>query len=123
MTHPVAASKAELPPASITIGIDVSKGYLDAEGPAGKKLVTPGLRRDAVAWAIQEKDYSQRRTCRLIGMDPKTWRYASRHPDDAEACGRLRDLAGERRRFGYRRLHILPEREGATMNHKKLFSR
>lgn len=61
-------------------------GRLDAEGTAGKKLVTPGLRRDAVAWAIRAKDYSQRRACRLIGMDPKTWRYASRRPDDAE-CG------------------------------------
>jgi putative transposase len=33
---------------------------------------------------------------------------------------RLRELAGERRRFGYRRLGILLAREGMTMNHKKL---
>ncbi len=33
---------------------------------------------------------------------------------------RLRELAGERRRFGYRRLGILLAREGVTMNHKKL---
>lgn len=83
--------------------------------------MTPGLRREAVTWAMTERDYSQRRACRLIGMDPKTWRYASRRPDDAEARSRLRDLAGERRRFGYRRLHILLEREGVTMNHKKLY--
>ncbi len=83
--------------------------------------MTPGLRREAVTWAIREKEYSQRRACRLIGMDPKTWRYASRRPDDAAARGRLRELAGERRRFGYRRLHILLGREGMTMNHKKLF--
>lgn len=83
--------------------------------------MTPGLRRDAVAWAIRAKDYSQRRACRLIGMDPKTWRYASRRPDDAAVRGRLRELAAERRRFGYRRLHILLDREGLAMNHKKLF--
>lgn len=70
---------------------------------------------------MTERDYPQRRACRLTGMDPKTWRYASRRPDAAEARSRLRDLAGERRRFGYRRLHILLEREGVTMNHKKLF--
>ncbi|MBU2654896.1 IS3 family transposase [Acidomonas methanolica] len=87
----------------------------------GKKLVTPGLRREAVTWAITERDYSQRRACRLIGMDPKTWRYASRRPDDAAVRGRLRELTGERRRFGYRRLHILLGREGMAMNHKKLF--
>lgn len=83
--------------------------------------MTPGLRREAVTWAIREKDYSQRRACQLIGMDPKTWRYASRRLDDKEARARLRELASERRRFGYRRLHILLDREGIAMNHKKLF--
>ena len=34
---------------------------------------------------------------------------------------RLRELAGERRRFGYRRLGILLAREGMTMNHKRLY--
>jgi putative transposase len=33
---------------------------------------------------------------------------------------RLRELASIRRRFGYRRLHILLTREGIAMNHKKL---
>ena len=33
---------------------------------------------------------------------------------------RLRELAAARRRFGYRRLHILLRREGIDMNHKKL---
>ena len=49
-------------------------------------------------------------------MDPKTVR---RTPvaDAPEVRQRLRDLAGERRRFGYRRLGILLAREGTTMNH------
>src|SRR5215469_11500730 len=34
---------------------------------------------------------------------------------------RLRRLAADRRRFGYRRLHILLRREGVELNHKKLF--
>ena len=33
----------------------------------------------------------------------------------------LRVLAGERRRFGYRRLHILPARDGVRLNHRRLF--
>jgi putative transposase len=70
---------------------------------------------------MQEKSYSQRRACRLIGMDPKTYRYRSRRPDDLEVRARLKALAGERRRFGYRRLHILLRREGIVLNHKKLF--
>jgi putative transposase len=60
-----------------------------------------------VNWAIEEKSYSQRRACRLIGLNPKTYRYASRRSDDAELRTRLKVLASERRRFGYRRLHIL----------------
>jgi putative transposase len=70
---------------------------------------------------MEQKNYSQRRACRLIGMDPKTYRYRSRRPDDLEVRARLKALAGERRRFGYRRLHILLRREGIVLNHKKLF--
>jgi putative transposase len=74
-----------------------------------------------VTWAIEEKGYSQRRACGLVGMNPKTYRYASRRGDDAGVRGRLRELANERRRFGYRRLHILLRRQGIALNHKKLF--
>jgi putative transposase len=74
-----------------------------------------------VDWAIEQKGYSQRRACGLVGMEPKTYRYASRRPEDAGMRARLRELANERRRFGYRRLHILLRREGVTLNHKKLF--
>ena len=40
---------------------------------------------------------------------------------DAELRARLRSLAHVRRRFGYRRLHVLLRREGFTVNHKRLF--
>ncbi len=74
-----------------------------------------------MSWAIEKKGYSQRRACGLIGWEPKTHRYASTRGDDAAVRVRLRGLAGERRRFGYRRLLILFRREGLTLNHKKLF--
>lgn len=60
-------------------------------------------------------------TCRLVGMTVKTYRYVSRRADDSEVRARLRVLENERRRFGYRRLHILLAREGHWLNHKKLF--
>jgi putative transposase len=74
-----------------------------------------------VTWATEEKDYSRWRACKLVGIDPKTYRYASRRPDDTAIRVRLRALAAERRRFGYRRLHILLRREGLQLNHKRLF--
>ena len=54
-------------------------------------------------------------------MAPETFRYASRRPNDTQIRQRLRALAAERRRFGYRRLHILLAREGVRLNHKRLF--
>jgi putative transposase len=63
--------------------------------------------------------FSQRRALRLIEVDPKTVRREAT-PDAPEIRQRLRDLAGERRRFGHRRLGILLAREGMIMNHKKL---
>ena len=72
-------------------------------------------------WAIEERSYSQRRACGLVGMDPRVYRYRSRRGDDTGLRKRLRDLAAERRRFGYRRLHILLKREGVEINRKKLY--
>ena len=72
-------------------------------------------------WAIKEEGLSQRRACDLAGIDPRVYRYRSRRPDDVVIRRRLRELASERRRFGYRRLHILLKREGFKLNWKKLY--
>jgi putative transposase len=74
-----------------------------------------------VNWAIENKGYSQRRACGLVGIDPRVYRYRSTRPDDAALRARLKVLAAERRRFGYRRLHILLRREGVDVNWKKLY--
>lgn len=72
-------------------------------------------------WAIRDKSYSQRRACALVGLHPRTYRYASARSDDAPIRHRLLELAQQRRRFGYRRLHLLLRREGVVLNHKKLY--
>lgn len=72
-------------------------------------------------WAITEKGISQRRACALVGMDRKSYRYRSSRSGDEEVRQRLRELAFERRRFGYRRLGLLLAREGIALNHKKLY--
>ena len=73
-----------------------------------------------MAYLCQTYQVSQRRACRAIGLDRTMVRYRSRRPDDDAARVRLRELAASRRRFGYRRLHVLLEREGTHMNHKRL---
>lgn len=74
-----------------------------------------------MTWAIENKGYSQRRVCKLVGMAPRVYRYSSTRSDDADLRKRLRELAIERRRFGYRRLHLLLKREGVRVNWKKLY--
>jgi putative transposase len=64
---------------------------------------------------------SQRRACGLTGMDVSSYRYRSHRPDDGVLRERLRTLAGLRRRFGYRRLGWLLEREGTKVNLKKVY--
>jgi len=84
-------------------------------------MVTPAAKREAVAHLRSAFDMSERRACRTIGCVRMTVRYHSRRSDDNELRQRLRALAQERRRFGYRRLHVLLRREGFTVNHKRLF--
>jgi putative transposase len=84
-------------------------------------MVTPAVKREAVAHLKGAHGMSERRACKAIGCDRMTVRYLSRRPDDRVLRERLRALARERRRFGYRRLLIFLRREGFAINHKRLF--
>jgi len=77
------------------------------------------VKREAVAHLQEVFEVSQRRACDVLGVDRTMVRYRSQRPDETQARERIRALAGERRRFGYRRLHWLLGREGIIMNHKK----
>jgi len=63
---------------------------------------------------------SERSACRLVGMSRTVLHYeGAAQPLNEQLKGRLVELAGERRRFGYRRLHVLVRREGWRINHKR----
>ena len=83
-------------------------------------MVTPAAGRDAVAHLVEAHEVSQRRACEAIGVARSTMRYRSIRPDDAALRQRLRELAEERRRFGYRRLHQMLLREGHEVSLKKV---
>ena len=85
-----------------------------------KALTTSAQRREAALKAMREHKISQRRVCDLVGVDPKTVRREC-PPDHADIRKKMHEIAGTRRRFGYRRVGILLEREGFTMNEKKLY--
>lgn len=81
--------------------------------------MTPAAKREAVAHLRVLLGVSERRACRIVEADRKSMRYRSRRVDDGDLRTRLRELAHERRRFGYRRLHVLLRREGMMINRKK----
>jgi putative transposase len=64
---------------------------------------------------------SRVRACRLVGLNRSSLNYQSKRPDDSTVRQRLRELAAERRRFGYRRLGWMLAREVYAMNHKRLY--
>ncbi|MBK8545090.1 MAG: IS3 family transposase [Caulobacteraceae bacterium] len=86
----------------------------------GKKLVTPAHRREAVAHLETAHEMSERRACRVIGVDRTSVRYQRTTPDDAELRTRIKAPAHRRRRFGYRRLYIFLRREGWLVNRKRV---
>src|SRR5205085_11131559 len=96
-------------------------GQLCAEGSFGKEVVTPAEKRKAVAHLVEAREMSERRACKAIGCCRMTMRYQTTQADDTSLRQRMRAIAQERRRFGYRRLHVLLRREGYLINHKKLF--
>ena len=62
---------------------------------------------------------SQRRACGIIQLDPKSYRYKSRRPDQAAIEQRMKEICETRVRYGYRRVHVMLRREGWEINHKK----
>ncbi len=62
---------------------------------------------------------SERRACSTLGVDRKMVRYRPGRAADEALRSRMRELAAERRRFGYRRLHVLLRREGLVQNRKR----
>ena len=96
-------------------------GQFDIERPRNKKLLTPDVKRRAVIAAMAHHDVSARRACSLVNLDRSTFQYEKKRGGDEILRARLRALADERRRFGYRRLGILLSQEGHHANHKKLY--
>src|ERR1700758_2651352 len=65
---------------------------------------------------------SERHACRLLGLGRSTHRYRTRKAErDTALRARLKELAAQRMRFGYRRLTAMLVREGITANHKRVY--
>ena len=82
-------------------------------------MVTPEAKRQAVRHLQERFGQSQRRLCRLVGLALSSWHYKPQPDRNGPVRQRLRELAGERRRWGYRQMHEVLRREGIHINHKR----
>jgi putative transposase len=83
--------------------------------------VKPAARRELVSSVRQKYGLSEKRACGLIGITRWINRYQSRRDDQVDLRLRLRELAGSRVRYGYRRLTVLLRREGRKVNAKRIY--
>jgi putative transposase len=75
-----------------------------------------------VSYVEVEYEMSERHACRLLGLGRTTYRYRARTAEnDGALRARLKELAGQRMRFGYRRLTAMLVREGMAANHKRVY--
>jgi putative transposase len=84
-------------------------------------MVGPAAKREAVACLRDQFQMSERRACKLIKADRTMVPYQSRRPPETALRERLRSLANERRRFGYRRLFIMLKREGEASGINRIY--
>ena len=88
---------------------------------SGKKMVGPAAKREGVAHLQAELGLSERRACAIVNADRKMVRYRSRRPPDTGLRTRLRELANERKRFGYRRLFVLLRQQGEPSGINRIY--
>jgi putative transposase len=84
-------------------------------------VVSPQARREAVAVLKTEWQLSERRACGLVNISTSVLRYQAKADTNGLLGERIASIAGQRRRFGYRRIHILLRREGWEVNVKRVY--
>ena len=84
-------------------------------------MVGPAVKREGVAHLRATMGLSERRACSIVSADRKMFRYRSCRVPDTELRTQLRDLANERKRFGYRRLFVLLRQEGEPSGINRIY--
>ncbi|ELB2200081.1 IS3 family transposase, partial [Vibrio parahaemolyticus] len=103
----------------------LAETLLDAEAlkiALSPKVLTVEDKRKAVKVIQKGTQLSERRACLLVGIQRASLRYQPQaNREDEKLQARIKELALERRRFGYRRIHRLLRREGFDVNHKRVY--
>jgi putative transposase len=83
-------------------------------------MVSPQMKRETARDFMDSYSLSERHACQLAGLSRSVGRYLSKR-DDSELKAKIIDIAQLRRRFGYRRIHALLQRDGQKVNHKRVY--
>jgi hypothetical protein len=74
-----------------------------------------------VVFAMEHFDLSERRTCKLVGLDRSSYRYEPAPDHNGELRQGLVSLARQKPRHGYRRLHALLDRRGFAASPQRVY--
>ena len=81
-------------------------------------MVSPQAKREAVTVLMTERDFGVTRACGLLQISRALYCYQSRRAPCAALRERIAEIAALKRRYGYRRIHVLLRREGWRVNRK-----
>lgn len=84
-------------------------------------MVSPQVKREAVTLLMSERDFGVTRACGLVGISRSLYRYRGRRDDCASLRARIAEIAAAKRRYGYRRVHVVLRREGWQVNRKRTY--
>lgn len=84
-------------------------------------MVKPVTKKVVAGYLQEQHGLSQRRVARLVHMPTCSLRYLSRRVDEPQVRQRLKELAQERPRWGYRRLHSRLRLENFCVNPKRIY--
>ena len=85
-------------------------------------MVGPKEKRAVMTYLRKEHKISERQACKIVQLCRSSGRYQiKKASDEDELCRRIKLIAEEKRRFGYRRIGYLLLREGYKINHKRVY--
>jgi putative transposase len=84
-------------------------------------MVSPSAKRKGVEYLVANRQYSQRRACRLVGVQRSSARYVGkRATDEATLAAAINEQADRQPSYGYRRVTVMLKRAGWSVNHKRV---
>ena len=81
-------------------------------------MVSPQVKRKAVKVLMEERSFGVTRAYGLVQISRSLFRYRSQRPERSELRERITEIAAVKRRYGYRRVHVVLRQEGWAVNRK-----